>query len=158
MADMQFMSFAEVTPALVDSVLVANDANGVRRTRLSALKEAIGATAEACGGIAAASLALNGYVVFGNKFIMQWSKVSLAMLSYDSADNSIRNVALPIAFNDGVYHVIAWDDNPTNDTFRMYKACAKDSAKFQVKVLTYNGTGVEVTPEAFSMSFLAFGR
>lgn len=42
MADTKFMSFAEVTPGLSDSVLVANAANGVRRATLEKLKEAIG--------------------------------------------------------------------------------------------------------------------
>lgn len=158
MADTKFMSFAEVAPSLSDSVLVANAANGVRRATLEKLKEALGASAEACGGITDASLEINGYVRFGNGFMIQWGKVSLAMMSYDGTDNTIRNVVLPIRFRDAVYHVIVWDDNPTNDTFRVYKACPMDSDKFHVKILTYNSTGVAPTPEAFSMSFLTFGR
>lgn len=72
MADTKFMSFAEVTPSLSDSVLVANDTNGVRRAKLENIKEAIGATAAACGGIVAASLGQNGYVKFANGFTIQW--------------------------------------------------------------------------------------
>lgn len=158
MADTKFMNFAEATPGLSDSVLVANNVNGVRRTTLEKLKEVLGASAEACGGITAASLEINGYVMFGNSFMIQWGKVTMGMLSHDEMDNAIRNVALPIRFRDAAYHVIAWDDNPENDTLRIYKTRAKNSDKFQMKVLTYNGAGVEVTPEAFSMSFLAFGR
>lgn len=158
MADTKFMSFAEATPGLSDSVLVANNANGVRRTKLETLKEAIGATAEKCGGIVAASIEKNGHVMFGNGFMIQWGKVTMGMLSTEVTDQHVRNVSLPVRFNDGKYTVLAWDDNPENDTLRIYKVRAKDSDKFQMKVLTYNGAGVEMTPEAFSMSFLAFGR
>lgn len=72
MADTKFMSFAEVTPDITDSVLVANETNGVRRARLNTLKEVIGATAMGCGGIIAYSSAENGYVKFANGLILQW--------------------------------------------------------------------------------------
>lgn len=104
---------------------------------------------------------VNGFVVFGSafgKFKMQWGRVSIAMLTKEVSDESVRNVTLPIGFEENTYTVLVWDNNPTNNTFRVYKACPKDTDKFQVKVLTYNGTGIEATPEDFSMAYLAIGR
>lgn len=103
----------------------------------------------------------NGFVVFGSafgKFKMQWGKVSVAMLTKDVNDESIRNVTLPIGFEGNTYTVFVWDNNPTNNSFRVYKACPKDADKFQMKVLRYNGTGIESAPEEFSMAYFAMGR
>ena len=104
---------------------------------------------------------VNGFVVFGSAFgklKIQWGRVSTAMLTKDVNDEFVRNVTLPISFEENAYTVFVWDNNPMNNAFRVYKACPKDTDKFQVKVLTYNGTGVEVTPEDFSMAYLAIGR
>lgn len=73
MADTKFMSFAEVTPNITDSVLVANMANGVRRATLENLKKAIGVSGSGH------NLNWNGYVCFGDALgglIMQWGHVA----------------------------------------------------------------------------------
>lgn len=104
---------------------------------------------------------VNGFVAFGSvfgKFKLQWGRVSLAMLSKEADDETVRNVTLPIGFEENTYTVFVWDNNPMNNTLRVYKACPKDTDKFQVKVLTYNGTGVEATPEDFSMAYFSIGR
>jgi hypothetical protein len=72
MADTKFMSFAEATPGLSDSVLVANVANGVRRATLEKLKEAIGT------GGSWHNLQWNGCVCLGSflgGMILQWGHV-----------------------------------------------------------------------------------
>ena len=71
MADTKFMNFAEVTPSGTDSVLVGNSSNGVRRAQLANIREAIGATAQNCGGIIEDHLAQNGYVKFANGLMIQ---------------------------------------------------------------------------------------
>ena len=72
MADTKFMSFAEATPGLSDSVLVANVANGVRRATLENLKKAIGVSGSWH------NLNWNGYVCFGDALgglILQWGHI-----------------------------------------------------------------------------------
>ena len=91
MADTKFMSFAEVTPSLSDSVLVANDTNGVRRAKLENIKEAIGATVAACGGIVAASLEWNGYVMFAGGFTIQWG-------IQEVTPNAVTEITFPVSF------------------------------------------------------------
>lgn len=108
-----------------------------------------------------ARFGVNGFVTFGSAFDklkLQWGRVSLAMLSKEAGDESVRNVTLPISFEENTYTVLVWDNNPTNNTFRVYKACPKDTDKFQMKILKYNGTGIEAAPEDFSMAYLAIGR
>lgn len=127
----------------------------VRRALPTILKSAIEQTGFS------ARFGVNGFVTFGSAFDklkLQWGRVSLAMLSKEAGDESVRNVTLPISFEENTYTVLVWDNNPTNNTFRVYKACPKDTDKFQVKVLKYNGTGIEAAPEEFSMAYLAIGR
>ena len=72
MADTKFMSFAEVTPSLSDSVLVANAANGVRRATLEKLKEGLGISGSWH------NIQWNGYACPGNflgGLIMQWGHI-----------------------------------------------------------------------------------
>lgn len=138
---------------------VENDAPAtmgwVRRVLSTVLKDAIKQT-----GVSA-RFGINGFTVFGSAFDklkMQWGRVSLAMLSKEAGDESVRNITLPISFEENTYTVLVWDNNPSNNSFRVYKACPKDQNSFQVKILTYNGVGIEATPEEFSMAYLAIGR
>lgn len=138
---------------------VENDAPAtmgwVKRALSTILKDAISQT-----GLSI-RFGTNGFVMFGSVFDrlkIQWGRVSLAMLSKEVGDETVRNVILPISFEEDTYKVIVWDNNPTNDSFRLYKACSKDKNSFQVKVLTYKDTGVEVTPEDFSMAYFTIGR
>lgn len=91
MADTKFMNFAEVTPALEDSVLVANAANGVRRSTLAKIKDAI----IAAMGIRY-NLEQNGYLcmgaLFGNLKI-QWGYVSGETVT---TPDQVAHVTLPV--------------------------------------------------------------
>jgi len=53
------------------------------------LRNTIGATAENCGGIVAASLTTNGYVKFANGLIIQWGDISKVTLPANSNNNTI---------------------------------------------------------------------
>lgn len=127
----------------------------VKRTLSTILKDAISQT-----GLSI-RFGENGFVMFGSvfdRFKIQWGNVSLAMLSKEVGDESVRNVTLPISFEEDTYKVLVWDNNPSNNSFRVYKARAKDKNGFQMKVMVYKNTGVEVAPEDFSMSYIAIGR
>ena len=76
MADTKFMSFAEATPSLEDSVLVANTANGVRRTKLGTIIDIIGAAALRLG--ISYNLDSTGYLCMGKLFgdiVLQWGDI-----------------------------------------------------------------------------------
>ena len=59
------------------------------------LRQTIGATAENCGGIVAASLTTNGYVKFANGLIIQWGLVKVN----DVIANEVITITYPIAFS-----------------------------------------------------------
>lgn len=94
MADTKFMNFAEVTPNLGDSVLVANSDNGVRRALLRTLKDVLGVNASETGGIIAGSFTTNGYAKFAGGLIVAWGHVS------DKSGAQEKNVNYPISFTE----------------------------------------------------------
>lgn len=87
MADTKFMNYTEVTPGSADSVLVANSANGVRRSTIDNLVQSVSTSVfnSVFGRVlSAAGLNYNvapiGYISFGTLFgglILQWGYVQI---------------------------------------------------------------------------------
>lgn len=103
----------------------------------------------------------NGYINFGELFgnvKIQWGKVTVSSVSTPPDDSSVRNVTLPIAFENSDYVIVAWDDNTKANMLRVYKSQKVDKNKFQVKVITIVNGSPQVTPDNFSMAYIAIGR
>ena len=110
MADTKFMNYTEVTPGSADSVLVANSANGVRRSTIDNLVQSVSTSVfnSIFGRVLSAaglqySITPIGYIKFGALFgglIIQWGYVQV----YSS-------YTLPVAFaGKGSYIGVASSD------------------------------------------------
>ena len=110
MADVKFMNYTEVTPGSADSVLVANSANGVRRSTIDNLVQSVSTSVfnSIFGRVLSAaglqySITPIGYIKFGALFgglIIQWGYVQVS-----------NSYTLPVAFaGKGSYIGVASSD------------------------------------------------
>lgn len=151
MADTKFMSFAEVTPNITDSVLVANMANGVRRATLENLKKAIGVSGSWH------NINWNGYACFGDVLgglIMQWGHVAGKDVQ-PVVEDGWQRVRLPynIEFPQMcVYRHVhqSWEDSNGNTTQKFFIGGDKKYLEIDIPI---NETILQIGLEWFAFGY-----
>lgn len=158
MADTKFMSFAEVTPDITDSVLVANGTNGVRRARLASIREVVTANFTDMLRKALQETGLrvqfgeNGYICFGelfNKLTIQWGLKTTKVLN----DFAYVETQYPISFSKNPTVIPSVAENSSNENAGFIMAEASVSVEKATFVIRSNGK----TTNDFRMRWLAVG-
>lgn len=135
MADTKFMDFAEVTPSLSDSVLVANEANGVRRSKISTMFSEILGQVLSLNGIRWNIESPNiGFISLGKFF----GNLTLEFLYFNtnvSNDQNSQEKTLPVTLKRVCYAhatVVGVENNNTKTTLSFSPNNSSVVARFNV--------------------------